>query len=130
MNGKKIAFFDFDGTITSKDSLLEIIKFLKGGTAYYTGIFLHLHWFMAYRINLISPALLKEKILSWFFSGTPEDVFQKQCSLFAERDLAGFIRKEAISEMDRLRKEGFEMVIVSASAENWIRILPSSSPWN
>ncbi len=121
MNGKKIAFFDFDGTVTTRDSLLEIIKFLKGGTAYYTGIFLHLHWFVAYRINLISATLLKEKILSWFFSGTPENVFQKQCDLFAERALPGLIRREAIAEMDRLRKEGFEMVIVSASAENWIR---------
>ena len=121
MNGKKIAFFDFDGTITTKDSLLEIIKFLKGRTAYYAGILLNMHWFMAYQINLISAGLLKEKVLSYFFSGTPENVFQEQCDLFAERDLPGFIRKGAIAEMDRLRKEGFEMVIVSASAENWIR---------
>ena len=121
MNGKKIAFFDFDGTITTKDSLLEIIKFLKGRTAYYTGILLNMHWFVACQVNLISASLLKEKILSYFFSGLPEKVFQEQCDLFAERLSPGFIRKGAIAEMDRLRKEGFEMVIVSASAENWIR---------
>jgi phosphatidylglycerophosphatase C len=121
VNGKKIAFFDFDGTITTKDSLLEIIKFLKGRTAYYAGILLNMHWFMAYQIKLISAGLLKEKVLSYFFSGTPENIFQEQCDLFAERDLPGFIRKGAIAEMDRLQKEGFELVIVSASAENWIR---------
>jgi phosphatidylglycerophosphatase C len=121
VNGKKIAFFDFDGTITTKDSLLEIIKFLKGRTAFYTGILLNIHWFMANQINLISAALLKEKILSYFFSGTPQDFFQEQCDLFSERHLPGFIRKGTIAEMDRLRLEGFEMVIVSASAENWIR---------
>ncbi|HLA58970.1 MAG TPA: HAD family hydrolase [Puia sp.] len=121
MNGKKIAFFDFDGTITTRDSLLEIIKFLKGGTAYYTGMLLNMHWFMANQIHLISASLLKEKILSYFFSGTPENVFKEQCDQFAECDLPGFIRKGAIAEMDRLRREGFEMVIVSASAENWIR---------
>ncbi len=121
MNGKKIAFFDFDGTITTRDSLLEIIKFLKGGSAYYSGIFLNMHWFLAHRINLITASLLKEKILSYFFSGTPENVFQEQCDLFAERHLPGFIRKGAIAEIERLRKEGFELVIVSASAENWIR---------
>jgi len=64
---------------------------------------------------------VKGKSTFIFFSGTPENVFQEQCDLFAERDLPGFIRKEAIAEMDRLRKEGFELVIVSASAENWIR---------
>lgn len=120
MNGKKIAFFDFDGTITTRDSLLEIIKFLKGRTAYYTGILLNMPWFIAFQINLISADLLKEKILSYFFSGMPENSFQEQCDLFAERVLPGFIRPEAITEMDRLRKDGFEMVIVSASVENWI----------
>ena len=121
MNGKKIAFFDFDGTITTKDSLLEIIKFMKGRTAYYAGILLNMHWFMAYQINIISAGLLKEKVLSYFFSGTPENIFQEQCDRFAERGLPGFTRKRAIAEMDRLREEGFELVIVSASAENWIR---------
>jgi len=36
--GKSIAFFDFDGTITSKDTLAEILKFAKGKRAYYTGL--------------------------------------------------------------------------------------------
>src|SRR5258708_3717924 len=31
------------------------------------------------------------------------------------------IRPGGIAEMDRLLKEGFEMAVVSASAENWIR---------
>jgi phosphatidylglycerophosphatase C len=121
VNGKKIAFFDFDGTITTKDSLPEIIKFLKSNTAFYTGILMNVHWFLAYQINLISGDLLKEKILSYFFSGMPENFFQEQCDLFADRILPGFIRPGAIAEMDHLRTEGFEMVIVSASAENWIR---------
>jgi phosphatidylglycerophosphatase C len=121
VNGKKIAFFDFDGTITTKDSLPEIIKFLKGRTAYYMGISLNMHWFMACQFNLISGDQLKEKILSYFFSGIPENIFQEKCDLFADRVLPGLIRPGAIAEMDRLRKESFEMVVVSASAENWIR---------
>jgi phosphatidylglycerophosphatase C len=121
VNGKKIAFFDFDGTITTRDSLPEIIKFLKGRTAYYTGILLNMPWFIAYQINLISGDLLKEKILSYFFSGIPENIFQEQCDLFADRILPGLIRPGAVTDIERLRKEGFEVVIVSASAENWIR---------
>jgi phosphatidylglycerophosphatase C len=121
VNGKKIAFFDFDGTITTKDSLTEIIKFIKGSIAFYTGILLNMHWFTAYWLHFISGDLLKEKILTYFFSGMPENIFQEQCDLFADRILPGEIRPGAIAEMDHLRQEGFEMVIVSASAENWIR---------
>ena len=121
MNGKKIAFFDFDGTITTKDSLLEFIKFQKGSTAYYVGILLNMPWIIARRLFLISGTLLKEEILSYFFSGMPQNIFQEQCDLFVERKLPDLIRPGALSEMDRLRKEGFEIVVVSASAENWIR---------
>jgi phosphatidylglycerophosphatase C len=123
VNGKKIAFFDFDGTITTKDSLPEVIKFLKGRTAFYSGFFLNIHWFLAHQLNIISGDLLKEKILSYFFSGMPEKVFQERCDLFADSILPGLIRPGAIAEIDRLRKEGFEMAVVSASAENWI------GPW-
>jgi len=119
--GKKIAFFDFDGTITTRDSFLEIIKFLKGRTAFCTGILVNMHWVLAHRLHIISDGLLKEKILSYFFSGIPENVFQEQCDLFAERRLPGLIRPGAMIEIDELRKNGFELVIVSASAENWIR---------
>jgi HAD superfamily hydrolase (TIGR01490 family) len=121
VSGKKIAFFDFDGTITTSDSLPEIIKFLKGGTAYYTGILLNIPWFAAYLLNLISGDLLKEKICSYFFSGMPEVNFQKQCDAFVDSILPDLIRPEALTEIDRLRKEGFEIAVVSASAENWIR---------
>jgi phosphatidylglycerophosphatase C len=37
---RRIAFFDFDGTITTKDTLLEIIKFQKGTLRFYTGFLL------------------------------------------------------------------------------------------
>jgi HAD superfamily hydrolase (TIGR01490 family) len=121
VNGKKIAFFDFDGTITTKDSLLEFIKFQKGRTVYYTGMLLNVPWIIAHRLFFISGAILKEEILSYFFSGMPQNIFQEQCDLFVERKLPDLIRLGALSEMDRLRKERFEIVVVSASAENWIR---------
>lgn len=39
---KQIVAFDFDGTITNRDTLLEFIKFAKGKTAFYLGFLLHL----------------------------------------------------------------------------------------
>lgn len=121
MSGKKIAFFDFDGTITKKDSLVEVIKFQKGKAAFYSGFLLHSHWLIAYKLKLIPNGLVKQKMLTYFFAGIPELVFQEKCDLFADRILPGMIRPGALAEIDRLRKDGFEMVVVSASAGNWIR---------
>ena len=41
--------------------------------------------------------------------------------MFAEKELPGLIRPAALKEIDRLQALGFEIVVISASAENWIR---------
>jgi phosphatidylglycerophosphatase C len=121
VSGKKIAFFDFDGTITTKDTLLEIIKYQKGRTSFYFGFILHAPWLIAYKLNWLSNNLAKEKILTYFFAGMDEQVFQKKCDLFAEKIIPGIVRPGALSEINVLRSRNFEIVVISASAGNWIR---------
>jgi phosphatidylglycerophosphatase C len=121
VSGKKIAFFDFDGTITSSDSLLELIKFMKGKASFLIGLILNAHWLIGYKLNLIRNDRAKQKILTYFFSGIPEIIFQEKCDLFAKQKLPGIIRAAAMTEIELLRKNGFEIVVVSASGENWIR---------
>jgi len=123
VSGRKIAFFDFDGTITTKDTLLEIIKFQKGNLAFYAGFLLHTPWLLAYKLNLLANDRAKQKMLIYFFGGMSESVFQAACDSFAEKKLPVLIRPGALSEISQLRTLGFEIVIVSASAGNWIR------PW-
>jgi phosphatidylglycerophosphatase C len=121
VSGKKIAFFDFDGTITTKDTLLEIIKFQKGKPSFYFGFILHAPLLIVYKLNWLSNNLAKQKILTYFFAGMEERVFQEKCDLFAENIIPGIVRPGALSEINHLRSRGFEMVVVSASAGNWIR---------
>lgn len=121
MSRKKIAFFDFDGTITTKDTLLEIVKFLKGKSSFYLGFLLHATWLVAYKLNWISNNRAKQKILIYFFGGMEAQFFQEKCDLFALNIIPGLIRPGALAEIGELRKRGFEIVVVSASAINWIR---------
>jgi phosphatidylglycerophosphatase C len=121
VRGRKIAFFDFDGTITAKDTLLEIIKFQMGKAAFYKGFLIHGPWLLAYKLKLLPNDQVKQKILAYYFSGMAELVFQEKCDLFAEKKLPGLIRPAALAEIGRLRTLGFEIVVISASAGNWIR---------
>lgn len=118
---KKIAFFDFDGTITSKDTLLELIKYQKGKRAFYSGFFMNAPFMVALKLRLISNQLAKEKILKHFFKGMSASAFQKACDLFATDVLPLMVRSGAMAEIKELRASGFEIVVVSASAENWIK---------
>jgi HAD superfamily hydrolase (TIGR01490 family) len=117
----KIAFIDFDGTITRKDSFLEIIKFQKGKFACYTGLLLNLPWLIGSLLSIIPNDKAKEKLLAYFFAGTEEIIFQEKCDLFAKDILPGLIRPGALKEINVLRQQEFEIVVVSASAANWIK---------
>ena len=118
---RRIAFFDFDGTITTHDTLLEFIRFAKGTLPFFFGFLLNSPWLLAYRLRIISNQAAKQRILSWFFRNTPLSDFQQVCNRFADGRLPGLIRPKALKEIDRLYEKGFTVVIVSASPENWLR---------
>lgn len=118
---RRIAFFDFDGTITTSDTLLDFIRFSKGILPFLFGFLVNSPWLVAYRLKLISNQRAKQRILSWFFRNTPLSDFNAICEDFAARTLPGLIRPKALEEITLLREKGFTVVIVSASPENWLR---------
>lgn len=120
---KGIAFFDFDGTITTKDTLLEFIKFSKGSLRFYLGFILNSPYLIAYKLKIISNQAAKEKILQFFFRNTSLTHFKLQCQEFAAQVLPSLLRPKAVEEITELQQQGITVVIVSASPENWIR------PW-
>lgn len=122
MNGR-IAFFDFDGTITTKDTLLEFLKFVRGRTGFYKGFLLNSPYLLAYKIKLITNQAAKEKVLRYFLGGMPVQQFEELCQNFSDNILPELIRPAAMEEIRTLKNQGYRLVLVSASPENWIR------PW-
>ncbi|MDB4923099.1 HAD family hydrolase [Mucilaginibacter sp.] len=118
---KKIAFFDFDGTITSKDTLLGMIKHQKGKAAFYSGFLLNAPFLVALKLKLISNQAAKERILTYFFKGMDLKFFQHGCDQFVDDILPSIIRPGALAEIKRIKEAGFEVVVVSASPLNWIK---------
>jgi phosphatidylglycerophosphatase C len=118
---KKIAFFDFDGTITTKDTLLELIKYQKGKAGFYTGFLMNTPFLVALKMKLVSNQAVKERMLSYFFKGMDLKSFQLGCDQFIDNALPAMIRPGALEEIKRLKAEGFEVVVVSASPVNWIK---------
>src|SRR5579871_6257937 len=120
---KRIAFFDFDGTITTKDTLLELIRFNFGSFRLALGFLLNSPWLVAWKIGLLTNQAAKERILRHFFGGMPQERFDRICQSFVTDRLPSLIRPKAIVEIKKLQQTGAEVFVVSASPANWIR------PW-
>jgi phosphatidylglycerophosphatase C len=120
---KKIAFFDFDGTITTKDSFVEFLKFTQGRRKFYIGFLKNAFYLVAYKLKLIPNQKAKEKVLEYFFRNTAAENFDALCKNFSQKVLPSLIRPKAVREIKMLQEKGFIVVVVSASPENWIK------PW-
>jgi HAD superfamily hydrolase (TIGR01490 family) len=118
---KAIAFFDFDGTITTKDTLLEFIRFAKGWGRFLWGFLVNSPWLVAMKLGLVGNQEAKERVLRYFFRGMPARDFDRLCQQFAQSVLPSLVRPAALDEISRLRENGSLIVVVSASPENWIR---------
>jgi len=118
---RRIAFFDFDGTITTKDTLLEVIKYQKGSFRFYIGFLINAPFLIAYKLKIIRNSTAKQKVIQFFFNKTPLVSFQIKCDEFSLNELPSLIRPKALNEIKKLQSIGAEVIIVSASAKNWLQ---------
>jgi HAD superfamily hydrolase (TIGR01490 family) len=121
MNTKMIlAVFDFDDTITTKDTLLEFIRFAKGNFRFLYGFMLHFPLLIAYKLKLYPNWKVKQRLFSHFFKGMKLLDFDRLCERFY-RSSSDLIRPEAKKAIQHHAEVGHLLVIVSASIENWVR---------
>lgn len=118
-----IAFFDFDGTITTKDSLIGFIRFCVGDVKFLAGLALLSPMLLQYVFKRIPNYQAKEKMLSYFFKGMEKYAFQSMAHQYATKQIEPILRPEALNAIRWHQLQGNKVVIVSASLECWIK------PW-
>ena len=119
----KIAFFDFDGTITKADSTARFIRYLVGDSKFFIGIFFLFPFMLLYILNIISNNSIKQILITYFFKGKNINEFKKHAEYFSLNMLEPLIRKKAIKQISWHKENGHDVVIVSASIDLWLR------PW-
>jgi len=120
---KVLALFDFDGTITSKDSLLEFIKFTSGkiGFLMVMGLFSPVVFYYVFVKK--NGEIAKMKVLSFLFKGKSQEKLTQLGQDFSEKVIPKILLPKALDEIQTLKKKGDRIIIVSASLEIWLK------PW-
>jgi HAD superfamily hydrolase (TIGR01490 family) len=118
---KSIAFFDFDGTITSVDSLVEFIQYAIGKKAYYKGLIKLSPILLAYFLKFIPNDKAKERLLCYFFSGWDTERFHTVADKYSLEMIDKITRSKAIARIKWHKQQGHKVVIVSASMESWLK---------
>ena len=110
--------FDFDGTLTFKDSLIEFLRFSKGDAYTFFLFFIYSPLLILMKLGLYSNHKAKQKILSFCFKGMLIRDFNTLCKNFAE-SRADLLRTKGLREIEDLLEKNAKVMVVSASLRNW-----------
>ena len=118
-----IALFDFDGTITTDDSLIKFIRFVVGDVKFIWGMTLLSPMLAAYKLKFIPNYKAKQYMLSYFFKGMSDEKFMQVANEYSLKHIKIILRPKAMEKITWHKEQGHKVVIVSASIECWLK------PW-
>ena len=119
MAKRKIAVFDFDGTVTTKDTFLKFIKFTKGNLSFYWGFLLYSPVILAYKLGLYPNWKAKQLVFTHFFKGMEYSEFTRRGEWFAD-EVEIIIRPLAKKEISLHLGQGTKVYIITASIYEWV----------
>ena len=117
---KKIYCFDFDGTLTTSDTLLEFIKYAKGRSRFLMVFLMYSPLLVLMKLHLYPNWKAKQQIFAHLFAGMRIEKFDALCRGFAEES-QHLLRPKGITLMHEALVAGAQVFIVSASIDNWVR---------
>lgn len=115
--------FDFDGTLTDRDTFIEFIKFSRGFGPFFVGFLRFLPLLALMKMGLYPNWKAKQRVFSHFYRGMSVESFDAFCRDFCKERLPRMLRPSMLRKIAEYAGRDCELCIVSASIDRWIR------PW-
>lgn len=113
----KIAFFDFDGTITFNDSSFLFYKYILNKNFFFNYYIRFFFSILLLKFRLINYYDLKIDRLKFITNRFSKNFLKKSADEFYKKVLKFDLKKDAIEEIKNLKANGYKVVIVSASMD-------------
>jgi len=118
-----LVLFDFDGTLTDRDSLFDFLSFSHSPVVYLINLLLSTPYLVAFKLGFITNQTAKEKLLSCFFRGKKLEKIQELGEQYCSQRLPDTLRPAGLEKLNWHITEGHRVILVSASLEVWLK------PW-
>lgn len=122
------AFFDFDDTLAKGDSIFPFLLYaIKRGYAPKSQLLKAAAGFLRWKIQPSSGRAVKEWTLSFIKGRTVEEMDELSRGFFRDVQQKAFF-EDAAPELFRLRELGTQIIVVSASSDLYMKVLPEYLP--
>ncbi|MGN1369845.1 MAG: HAD family hydrolase [Aristaeellaceae bacterium] len=128
MTPTAFAFFDFDDTLARGDSIFPFLLYcIRRGLAPKSQLFKAAAGFLRWKVQPSSGRAVKEMTLSFIRGRTVEEMDGIARDFFREVQQKAFFQ-DAAPELFRLRQQGARIIVVSASSDLYMKVLPEFLP--
>ncbi len=118
-----LALFDFDGTLSTKDSLDEFLKYSVGKKRYILNMLKFIPDLALWKLRIIDNSIAKERLFAIFFKGMDEALFRAKAKNFSLYRLDAIIDEARMKVLEQHQEGNSRVIIVSASMRCWLE------PW-
>lgn len=115
-----VVVFDFDGTLTTKDTFIEFIRFSCGKRKFFLGFMLFSPMIVLMKLKLYPNWKCKQKVYSWFFKGKEYSWFKQKGKEFVDEAIK-IQRTKIVTELGKFKAKGAKIYVISASIDDWVR---------
>lgn len=118
--GQQVVAFDFDGTLTIRDSFTAFLRWRAGPGAWFLGLARMAPALAAYARDR-DRGRIKAASVKAFLGGVTREALEADARRFADEAWDGFMRPDALSCWEDWGRKGAWRVIVTASPETTVR---------
>ncbi len=115
-----VAAFDFDGTLTTADTLTAFVRFTHGRLRFLLGVLRNAPWLMLMKLGLCPNWKAKEKLFACFYRGVSHEQFALWGSTFAPV-AASMLNTHTVALLRQHQADGHTACVVTASIDEWVR---------
>lgn len=118
-----LVLFDFDGTLTTRETLPDFLRFATPPRRLRFGKLLFALPVLAYRLKLLPVHALRTLLVRYAFGGLPRAAVEDAGRRFAVTVLPALVRPEMQARLDAHRAQGDTIVVVSGGFDVYL------APW-
>lgn len=116
-----VAAFDFDGTLTRRDTMLEFVRFVRGNTRFAWGLLVLAPTLAAFFFGRISNEKAKTRLLTHFLGGMSEPELYALGEAFCAKRLPRHLLPARMAQLRAHQAQGHRCYLVTASLTFWTR---------
>jgi phosphatidylglycerophosphatase C len=116
-----VAAFDFDGTITTSDSLRDFVQYTIGLGRLAVGVMRASPWLVGLLAGVCDRGAVKARFLAATLGGMTQCELEDAAQQYAAHGLQALIRPEMAARIQEHKRLGHRLVLVSASPALYLK---------